>query len=127
MNLFTSLIPPPWNIVARIALYALLVTALIGFGYVKGIEKEQNKQLKNVITEQQTVIRIHDKQTVIDTKTVNKLQSELTLLRKKNDELQKSIESVPDTCVLSPDWVRNYNSSIKLQDARSASGPTTTH
>lgn len=39
--MFTSLIPAPYNILARIVAYALVAASLFGYGYVKGKDGEQ--------------------------------------------------------------------------------------
>lgn len=43
MNLFTSLIPAPYQLLARILLYAALVASLVGWGFVKGVSHADAK------------------------------------------------------------------------------------
>jgi len=117
MKLLNAIIPAPYDILVRIAAIVLVVLGAFTTGWIKRGEHDQSIEQSKIIKDQQTIIRIHDTQTIIDTKTVNDLQSKLKTLRKKNDDLQKQIDTIPDNCTLSSEWVHIYNDSIKTNDA----------
>ena len=43
MGLLTTLIPPPWSLVARIGIYALIIVAFSGTCFYKGVEFEHTR------------------------------------------------------------------------------------
>jgi hypothetical protein len=112
MNLLSSLIPPPWDIVARVGVVLLVLGGAFTTGYFKGCEHVQNEINTQIIKDQTKVIRIDHTQTIIDNSIVTQLQKQITGLKTQNSNLQIQINKVPDTCVLSKEWVGLYNQSI---------------
>lgn len=118
----TNLIPPPYNVLVRVGVVVLILVGAFATGWIKRGAHDENKLQAQIIAQQATVIRIHSKQDQINGKLVGQLQIQLSSLRKRNDQLQKDILTLPDTCELSSDWVHIYNDSIKASDAGNTSG-----
>lgn len=110
--MFGNLIPAPYAIIARIGIVVLVLVGAFATGWIKRGAHDEYLLQEQIIKDQQTVIHINTKQDDIDNKAVTELQGKLTVLRKRNNDLQIRIETLSDTYNLSSDWVHIYNESI---------------
>lgn len=112
MNWLSNLIPPPWDVVARVGAVFLVLGGAFATGWVKRGLHDQDLIDQQIIKDQTKIIRIDHTQTIIDNTLVTQLQKQITGLKLQNSDLQQQINKVPDTCVLSKEWVGLYNNSI---------------
>ena len=112
MKLLTNIIPPPYDIIARIAVVFLVLGTAFTTGWVKRGIHDQDLINQQIIKDQNKIIKIDHTQTIINNDLVNKLQAQVNKLKDQNSILQTQVIKLPDNCTLSPGWIDLYNQSI---------------
>jgi hypothetical protein len=114
-----------------LAIGGIILSLMVGsyfYGHHVGAQSQETKQAKQDVKDEAKVVTIVQIQKVIDTNAVDTLQKQLDSERNKTLELQTKLSSMseqqlqvikpatsttPVQCVLSKDWVDQYNASIK--------------
>ena len=127
--MLTSLIPAPYQAVARIALYALLVASLVAFGWFKGCEHVQAKWDAANERQAAAVVKVITKQGSATVQTITKYVDRVRVVYQQAEAIIKEVpiyvsKESDDRCVVPVGLIRLRNDAAAGRVAESASGTT---